>query len=149
MRTMLIDCFVSLRNAKKRNNVFLFSAIAWIVTAASLGAHADVGSTLDNLPVFKIQIAQKNSNGDTYRIGDRITLYVELPQEIQNQHSSFDISAKDETALGEAGWYLDTKSNFISGNLQFVVSPIQVGALTLPSLLIQNQQKVTIAKTDT
>lgn len=133
---MLTACSAFLRSVRKRNKVVC--SIIFFLCGLALAEP------------LKIQVVQRGSNGDTYRIGDRIALYIEVPQSLQNQNSSFEIRPEiDEKELGKAGWYLDPQINFISGNLRFIVSPIQVGELILPTLIITNQNKEVVGKTET
>ena len=100
------------------------------------------------LPTLEIRQVQKNSTGEQYQIGDRIGLYVELsPDQItQARDFKFEVS-KDDKKLVDQGWFLDPKSE-VSGNmLRFIVSPIQKGTLTLPSLNVVKDENTAIART--
>jgi hypothetical protein len=99
------------------------------------------------LPEIEVHFVQK-SGGDQYQIGDRITLYVELLPELTKDSKEFSISVpEDGSSLAEQGWYIDPATQFLSSNLSFVVSPIQVGKLTLPTLLISRDDKSLMVRT--
>ncbi len=151
---MLTDYCAFLKSERKKSSAPFWAklvALGTLVWSAWLpfGALADP-LDIASLPLFKIQLVQKNPNGNVYNIGDRIALYVEIPQADQNRNSSFEITVPEGgSKIDEQGWYLDAQTNLISGNLRFIVAPIKTGPLTLPTLLILNQEKNPIGRTDT
>lgn len=131
------------------------SASRWITLSTALlflWAHPvrceEAVDPLLSLPQVELKVVQKNANGDRYQIGDRIPLFVELTSELIQGQTTFSIKPPEGgSKIEDQGWYVDPQTLLISNNLQFVVSPIQTGKLTLPTLLILKEDKTPIART--
>ena len=73
---------------------------------------------------------------------------MELSPELTQSQTAFELKLPEGgSSLEEQGWYLDPTSQLLSGNLRFVVSPIQTGKLTLPTLLLLREDKTPFART--
>ncbi len=99
-------------------------------------------------PPLTVHFLQKNQNGETYQLGDRITLYVEVSPELSQSRANLEIKIPEGGSdLADQGWYLDPTPQLISGNLRFIVSPLQPGKLTLPMLLILKEDQSVVGRT--
>jgi hypothetical protein len=111
-------------------------------------AQAQEKVDISALPELEIHFVQKNGEGDHYQIGDRITLYVELLPTLAGDSKEFSFAVPEgSSSLADQGWYVDPTSQFLANNLSFVVSPIQIGKLILPTLLLAKDDKTAIART--
>jgi hypothetical protein len=102
---------------------------------------------LTTVPQMTLQEATKNA-AKTYQIGDRINLLTEInsPTLENGDHLALKLP-EGASKLEDQGWYIDPSSQFLGGVFRFIVSPIQTGALTLPTLLIQKEDGITIGRT--
>jgi hypothetical protein len=146
---MLKDWFVFSNAVKTNVSRALFGVALTISCAVSLPSRADESAAaLLSLPELELKVVQKNATGSQYQIGDRITIFVELKPDWLTTSPSFSIKLPDGASkLEDQGWYLDSQTLIVSNSLQFIVSPIQTGKLTLPTLLLLNEDKTAIART--
>ena len=102
----------------------------------------------ENIPSFQTEFTEKNQAGPQYLVGDRIQLNVRIPLELSQELTSVQLKNSDEkNPLDKQGWYLDPSPQIINGNLRFIVSPIKIGKLILPELLILKDENHALAKT--
>jgi len=103
---------------------------------------------LSALPELPLNTVHKHADGSRYQIGDRIPLYVDLDDKLLQGQAHFAVQVPDGSSkIEDQGWYIDPQTLLFSHHLQFVVSPIQTGKLTLPTLLIVKEDKTPIART--
>lgn len=132
------------KNVKQATIVCSIAFLAMTSVAFADGVEA----VLPSLPELELKVVQKNENGNQYQLGDRIRLYVELtPEQLLNQNSFAISPPPGGSKLEDQGWYLDPQPLLISNNLQFVVSPIRAGKITLPTLVISKEDKSGLART--
>jgi hypothetical protein len=133
---------------KSASRTLAVSAISLSLLFSFSAQSEETGNALASLPEVELKVVQKNANGNQYQIGDRIPLFVELkPEWIQEQTSLTVKPPEGGSKIEDQGWYIDPQTLLISNNLQFVVSPIQTGKLTLPTLIISKEDKTPIART--
>ena len=105
-------------------------------------------SDLTQVPEFTLQEAQKNVSKDQYQIGDRISLLAEIKTSaIENGEKLSLKLSEGSSKLEEQGWYVDQSTQFMGGIFRFIVSPIQTGTLTLPTLLVLKEDQTIIGRT--
>jgi hypothetical protein len=102
---------------------------------------------LTQITVVPLQEVQKNQN-TAYQIGDRITLLAQIKSAGLENGDHLNLKLPEGSSkIEDQGWYLDPSTQFMSGSFRFVASPIQVGTLTLPTLLIVKDDQTIIART--
>ena len=100
-------------------------------------------------PEIQARFLQKNTNGDTYQLGDRITLVLDVgPDVIQNQSTLTLRIPAGGSSLEDQGWYLDPATQLVPGSFRFVVSPLHTGKLTIPTLLVLKEDGSAIGRTN-
>ena len=120
------------------------SGSAAVESPAPLPSASPDVSVLAPLP---LQEAQKNSS-KSYQIGDRINLLVDLrlPGLESGEHLSLNLP-EGSSKLEDQGWYIDPSSQYLGGVFHFIVSPIQTGNLTLPTLIISKNDQSILGRT--
>ena len=138
------------KSVKKLHHAFAFSFLflatqSFAVTVSSPTPTAT--PDLASIPQLPLQEAQKNG-AKSYQIGDRINLLVEInsPNVENGEHLSLRLP-EGGSKLEDQGWYIDPSSQFLGGSFRFIVSPIQTGTLTLPTLLISKDDQNVIGRT--
>jgi hypothetical protein len=111
-----------------------------------------VSASVGEIPFIEVHVLQKNETGNSYQIGDRIPLYIEVNPEWVAASPTFHFKlpedpSPDAKSLADLGWYLDPTPQLLASNLRFVISPIQTGNLTLPSLQVLKEDETLIART--
>ncbi len=120
--------------------------------AFSLGA-ADPTPTgtpfdLSSVKQLTLHEAQKNATKNQYQIGDRIPLLIEIESTAADTGEALSLKTPEGSSkLEDQGWYVDPSTQFLSGVFRFIVSPIQTGNLTLPTLLVTKSDGTTIGRT--
>ena len=100
------------------------------------------------LPEFGIHEAGTASPDHQIRVGDRVTLQIELKGQLAEPGPTLTLKpAKAEEKPEDLGWFMDPSTLNQNGILRFVVSPLKGGSLTLPSLFISNAEDKPLAKT--
>ena len=121
------------------------SARSTVAEPSSAPMSAEAIAALPELPVHVIQ---KNANGEIYQLGDRVPVYAEVNTELAQGQNNFELKVPEGgSSLEDQGIYLDPNAQYLSGNLRFVISPIQPGKLTLPMLLVLREDKTPFART--
>ena len=102
---------------------------------------------LTSVPQLALQEATKNA-AKNYQIGDRINLLAEIKASgLENgAHLSLKLP-EGSSKLEDQGWYIDPSSQYLNGSFHFIASPIQTGSLTLPTLLVVNDDGLTLGRT--
>lgn len=145
-----------LKNARAGARVFLAALLIATGTAsaeepaaASSPAPGGTPAALSSsgLPVLTIHEAAAPSPDHQIRIGDRVTLQLELgtldPGQAKTVLKAEDASKKPE----DSGWFIDPSTLNQGGVLRFVASPLKGGELPLPSLVLYAPEDRAIART--
>jgi len=100
------------------------------------------------LPEFEIHESGAASPDHQVRVGDRVTLQIELKDQLAEPGPTLTLKpAKIEEKPEDQGWFVDPSTLNQNGILRFIVSPLKGGSLTLPPLLISNPEDKVLAKT--
>ncbi len=146
---MLNTCFNSL-NAVNKNVKTLLGVFSVLLLSAAAAPSPAPSAADPLLPELAIQEVQKGPNGNQYQAGDRISLQVTLKAEESMNENAITLGLpKGGPTLEDQGWYLDPNTQTLNGTLRFIVSPVQVGPLTLPSLFIAYGEGKPFARTST
>jgi hypothetical protein len=146
------SCFFS-NDAKTGAKVFLTGlliasgAVLADEPASLRGNEPAPAASVSGPPVLTVHETGASSPDHQIRIGDRVTLQVELgpvdPDAAKPTLKLEDSSKKPE----DSGWFIDPSTLHQGGVLRFVVSPLKGGALTLPPLILSDSGNRTLART--
>jgi hypothetical protein len=141
--------FSNVVNRSAKALLALGTGILMLGTALAAEAPAPSATPdISRLPEFTIQEVQKNAANGQYQIGDRIPLSIEIKSDQADAGEALSLKLPDDNEkLEDLGWYIDPSTQSLGTSFRFLVSPIQTGRMTLPTLLIMKADNIAIGKT--
>ena len=138
-------CFFS-SAAKRLAKHLSFSALGFLLSGST--PNGPVSTPLIAVP--EVALMEVGGSGATQRVklGDRMILQAELKGVGDIAGQTVTIKSVDEgIELENIGWYLVQGTLSQNGSVRFIASPLKIGTLTLPPLLIVGKDNQTLAKT--